>query len=182
MTDNSSNPPRPRVEIDLEPLPDVVVDPNVGYQAPYYPGVSQRGDYGIPVPDRDGHLCPNCNYDVRGLSGRICPECGQHFTIAETLRAGHSNMPDHKADAVAMSQQRWTVVATILLFVAGFFLPCLVGLKLPTWGDAGFRMIFLMPFALMGIMYSYCLMRPSREAGLVAAILYAVFSFVLEFL
>lgn len=181
MPEDADAKPRQPVEINLEPLPDVVVDPNVGYQAAYYPGVNQRGDNGLPVPNREGHLCPKCNYDVRGLSGRICPECGAHFSIGETRIAGSSKAPDHKLDLRVITQQQWTVNGGILLFLAALVAPHLVARSLPNWSDVALQLIFLMPFALIGMMFCYCLMRPSREGLFVAALLYAAFSVILIF-
>lgn len=180
MTDESANTPRrPRVEIELEALPEVVVDPNVGFQAAYYPGVSQRGDNGLPVPNSDGYLCPQCKYDVRGLPGRTCPECGHMFTLGEARNTGRSNTPRHKMDLQAMAMQRWTVYGAILLFAGSFALPSIIARALPTWGDVAIQVIFLMPFGLVGMLYCYCLMKPARDGFFVSALLFAVFSVIL---
>jgi hypothetical protein len=34
----------------------------------------------------DGPHCPNCGYDVRGLTERRCPECGRRFSRLEVDR------------------------------------------------------------------------------------------------
>jgi hypothetical protein len=34
---------------------------------------------------RDAVVCPNCGYNLTGLSGTRCPECGRQFTLDELL-------------------------------------------------------------------------------------------------
>ena len=34
---------------------------------------------------RDAVVCPNCGYNLTGLSGTRCPECGKQYTINELL-------------------------------------------------------------------------------------------------
>lgn len=38
-----------------------------------------------PVPDW-GLMCPQCRYMLRGLTSRICPECGAPFLVADLIR------------------------------------------------------------------------------------------------
>lgn len=179
MPDEPNIPPKHKLDIELEALPDVVVDPNRGYQPGYYPGISQRGDYGIPIPDMEGYHCPNCDYDVRRLTGRICPECGEHFTWGAARNAGLSKAPEVKIDYCVITQHRWTVYASILLYFAALGAPYIVRLKAPTSGDIAFQMMFLVPFAFTGMLYCYSLMKPARDGFFVSALLYAAFSLVL---
>jgi len=37
-----------------------------------------------PIP-RIGLHCPNCGYELTGLTTRVCPECGRPFDIREFL-------------------------------------------------------------------------------------------------
>ena len=37
-------------------------------------------------------VCPSCEYDLRGLSNAVCPECGHHFVWREVIEA---NLGDH---------------------------------------------------------------------------------------
>lgn len=39
----------------------------------------------IAVPDW-GLECPRCRYSLRGLTSRVCPECGTPFLVAELIR------------------------------------------------------------------------------------------------
>ncbi len=36
-----------------------------------------------PIPANPLHLCPNCNYNLTGLTSRICPECGETFDVLD---------------------------------------------------------------------------------------------------
>jgi hypothetical protein len=36
-------------------------------------------DDGTPIPPEWGLRCPQCDYDLTGLSERRCPECGRRF-------------------------------------------------------------------------------------------------------
>lgn len=46
---------------------------------PSLPGEVDRG----PVPQHPVHLCPNCDYNLTGLTSRRCPECGEPFSLSE---------------------------------------------------------------------------------------------------
>jgi hypothetical protein len=39
-----------------------------------------------PVPYRPVHLCPQCDYNLGGLTSRRCPECGSFFTLIAARR------------------------------------------------------------------------------------------------
>ena len=47
-----------------------------------------------PIPESPLHLCPNCNYNLTGLTCHRCPECGQHFTLAEARLHAYKTTPD----------------------------------------------------------------------------------------
>ena len=38
----------------------------------------------IPVATSGAH-CRHCGYDVRGLNGAVCPECGRNFFVSEVV-------------------------------------------------------------------------------------------------
>lgn len=35
----------------------------------------------LPIPAKPLPLCPHCDYNVTGLTSRVCPECGKSFTV-----------------------------------------------------------------------------------------------------
>ncbi len=44
------------------------------------------GEY-PPVPSHPAHACPNCDYNLTGLTRRRCPECGEPFTLSDARGA-----------------------------------------------------------------------------------------------
>ncbi len=42
--------------------------------------------YEAPVPSHPLHFCPNCDYNLTGLTSRRCPECGEQFTLTDARR------------------------------------------------------------------------------------------------
>jgi hypothetical protein len=66
------------------------MDPTAELPAPYAPGSeagvsAETGDIPadlLPVPE--GIHCPDCGYDLRGLTGARCPECGLDLEIVRT--------------------------------------------------------------------------------------------------
>lgn len=60
------------LEADPEPVPRIVIPPK---------------------PVSTERLCPECGYDMRGLSHDICPECGEeHAGIEATISAHESSI------------------------------------------------------------------------------------------
>lgn len=65
--------------------------------------------YGLPIVDIEDlpgrvpsvplHLCPNCGYDLRGLTRRTCPECGERFTLTGARRKGAGQNSKHETPA-----------------------------------------------------------------------------------
>lgn len=46
-----------------------------------------------PVPAFPPHVCPNCDYNLTGLTSRRCPECGEPFTLLDARRtAGEKSL------------------------------------------------------------------------------------------
>jgi len=48
------------------------------------------------VSEEDGHLllCPQCGYDLRGLNGNRCPECGREYDIASIVPTVNARVVD----------------------------------------------------------------------------------------
>lgn len=50
-----------------------------------------------PVPPRPVHHCPNCDYNLTGLTSRRCPECGQPFNLLDARAWGFELSEDGEA-------------------------------------------------------------------------------------
>ena len=61
-----------------------------------------------------GNHCPNCDYDVRGLSESRCPECGKPFSTREVAEYMERRWPPQRFF-------RALSLATIPWFIAYFF-------------------------------------------------------------
>lgn len=59
--------------------------------------------------------CPNCGYNLYGLPGLICPECGKTASLEEARWASDVN----KSDRQAMLAERLAVAIGWALFLAG---------------------------------------------------------------
>jgi hypothetical protein len=62
----------------------------------------------------EGYHCPNCDYDVRGLTESRCPECGEVFTKQQVEAYGELQWPPQKF-------YRTLILATIPWFLAYAF-------------------------------------------------------------
>ncbi len=40
----------------------------------------------VPVPESPRHFCPNCDYRLAGILSRVCPECGEPFSLDDARR------------------------------------------------------------------------------------------------
>lgn len=58
--------------------------------------------------------CPKCDYDLRGLTGQRCPECGKTFSSREVAEYADRRWPPQRFF-------RTLILATIPWFVAYFF-------------------------------------------------------------
>ncbi len=68
--------------INVEPVKQVTVQRHLSDEeraSGIEPHLIDHGE----VPKRPPHICPNCDYDLRGLTSRRCPECGEEFTLLE---------------------------------------------------------------------------------------------------
>lgn len=80
----------------------------------------ERGDHG-PVPASPLHLCPSCDYELRGLRSRRCPECGTAFTLSEARIKGSEKAPETRQDRRAVLTDRLQFVSGLFLLSTGFF-------------------------------------------------------------
>jgi len=58
----------------------------VGAVPPERPGENPAESW--PIPQRPEHICPQCDYNLTGLTSRRCPECGEPFTLLEARIRG----------------------------------------------------------------------------------------------
>ncbi len=167
----------PSTQIELEPLgPDVVmphdriVSPNWTVQLTHVDGQS--------IPDRPGHNCPGCDYDLRTLTGRVCPECGSTFTIGEARYAGLPHDPNASSDILAIRMQRVAWVICIPIFITCFFAPFVATATIPTIGTMIFQSILTAPFVFGYVGDNDLFERFSTARILIATSAYVVFCIV----
>lgn len=78
-----------------------------------------RGDHG-PVPASPLHLCPSCEYELRGILSRRCPECGAAFTLTEARKKGTQKTPEARQDRRAVLTDRLQFATGLVLLPTGF--------------------------------------------------------------
>lgn len=107
-----------RLEIELESAPDQ--DPTTAARLHTDSGADDR-----PVPEKPPHACPNCDYNLTGLTSRRCPECGEEFTLHEArLRANEIGEYGKEMRAI----RRKDMVFVVLGIATG-----VIGLLIPFW-------------------------------------------------
>lgn len=67
-----------------------------------------------PLPLVDGLRCPHCEYDLRGLTRRVCPECGNAFTVADILSG---RTPTRRRDKLFQTMAYLPAVWLVVYFV-----------------------------------------------------------------
>lgn len=177
MSDTPSPDDPKRAMIELEPLGSEVAPAD--HQQPGATwSVNLSSDPGNPIPDRPGYRCPQCDYDLRKLPGRVCPECGSPFTIGEARVAGLAHDPRAADDHRAMLQHKILVRASIAAFVLCFFAPFVVSGTWPTAGMLFIQLILTLPFLVIGAGAAYIFMRTVSESAIIATALYLGFTIV----
>ncbi|MCZ6697597.1 MAG: hypothetical protein O7D94_01545 [Planctomycetota bacterium] len=78
-----------------------------------------RGDHG-PVPASPLHLCPSCEYELRGLLSRRCPECGTAFTLADARQKGTEKSAEARQDRRVILTARLQFALGVILLSSGF--------------------------------------------------------------
>lgn len=170
-----------RHPIELEPLARDVVTPD-----DQRPGAEWRyvvaGDRGNTIPNRPGFNCPDCDYDLRGLPDRNCPECGRHFTMSDARLAGLEYDPRAVDDRRAMKAQKRLMPVCIGLVVAAFFSPFVITTSWPSGPAVFFQLVIGVPFAICGIGYCHITSRPRSQGILIATSMYVAYTFVVDWL
>ena len=79
--------------------------------------VPQDLDEGGPIPPEWDLHCTQCGYNLTGLTGRVCPECGQPFLPRQTWLDNRRARDDSGA-----IKTRWLNWPTIAAFACGLLL------------------------------------------------------------
>lgn len=111
-----NEPSQPKREYDLTPL-----DPEAdGVRIDSAPGG------GFAVPFDPVYLCPNCGYNLAGLTHRRCPECGEVFNLrAARMAAEGGAWPFDRHDLRVLRNAKRRRTIGLYLMAAG--------LGVPTW-------------------------------------------------
>ena len=114
----------------------------------------------LPIPAKPLPLCPHCNYNLTGLTSRICPECGRPFTVQEARAHGFKLSKEGRSAGYRGGGQGWwpatsqalreTGRAMALLLgagmtISGFFAPSLTARISPRAGvllDLSTKIVF----------------------------------------
>ena len=135
----------PSAQIELEALGRDVVIPHDRAVSPNW-ALRLNDDDGRSIPDRSGYNCPCCDYDLRTMTGRVCPECGSTFTIGEARRAGIAHDLSASEDMQAIRIQRIARVICVAMFVTCFFAPFIATASMPTIATMIIQSILTAPF------------------------------------
>lgn len=135
MSDSSD-----KARIELEPL--AASPPLAPVESPRRPAPTANGKpiadgdlSHTPVPSMPLHVCPTCEYNLTGLTRRICPECGEAFTLSDARGAGFAvGEPAQKLHRLLFVQRVKTATGITLLLlsfvVANWFVGGTSGLSL----------------------------------------------------
>lgn len=163
----------PATRIELEPLGHDVVTPHDQVSARDWT-VQLTGDDGKPIPNRPGHNCPDCDYDLRALTGRTCPECGREFSITDARYAGLPNNPLAATDWRTMRREKIIIRICAVVFIVCFFVPFAAAGVRPTLLTLMYGAFLATPFVCCFICWSYLNGRVSAGIALATTSFYAV--------
>lgn len=74
-------------------------------------------DASVSIPIAAGILCQQCGYDLRGLTGEHCPECGRSLA---GVRALTSQLPWQHRDEIGIGRAYWRTVNLAMFRQARF--------------------------------------------------------------
>ncbi len=146
-----SNTPQQPDDRSNEPIE---LEPAIKPEMPRYivSSASERAkatDTGAPVPAQPLHLCPECEYDLRGLLSRRCPECGTPFTLTGARRVGLQYLPETESDLTVARKEQIRQRIGLALFALAWIVPFIVD---PTNWQLFFttiRIVIILMFAAM---------------------------------
>ncbi len=76
-----------------------------------------------PIPAYPVHLCPNCDYNLTGLTSRICPECGQPFNVRDARYHATRGVPEVRRYYRKVVVDRWMGRTAVVLLVWAIIMP-----------------------------------------------------------
>ncbi len=138
MTAEKEPTPEPKGPLELEPLVTRAV-PLRHVEQSHASRTHAPGDVGAPVPSTPLHECPECKYNLRGLTSRRCPECGEPFTLSEARKQGSLSSPRTQQDLRAARADRISLQLGIVLQIASVLVPMIV----LTGGGQGGQIMFM---------------------------------------
>jgi hypothetical protein len=125
MTAEQDRTPEPKERVELEPLVTRAT-PLRHVERSQASATHPPGEVGSPVPATPLHECPQCGYNLTGLTSRRCPECGEPFTLSEARRQGSLSSPRTKRDMGVARANRLGLRVGIALQLAGVIVPVIV--------------------------------------------------------
>jgi hypothetical protein len=103
---------------------------------------------GEPIPPSMDLSCPQCGYNLTGLTGRRCPECGTKFDVATAQRANRESRYEHQFSGTgeAYAVVGIIIVVLVLIYLAFARTPiALIGLLLPLLGEFAAQQLEISP-------------------------------------
>lgn len=65
----------------------------------------------LPIPGKPLPLCPHCDYNVTGLTSRVCPECGKSFTVEGARARGFKLSKEGRSVEYRRGARSWRSAA-----------------------------------------------------------------------
>jgi len=124
-------PPAPgEHRIELEKTAPIDIPRYIVHDAPT-DGGTPPPEY--PVPAAPLHLCPNCDYNLTGLTSRRCPECGEPFTIPDARIHASDQSPAMRRFYRVVWLDRAGGIVGVVLIAAAFIVPHAVSGGCANW-------------------------------------------------
>jgi len=179
MAAEEDRPPESQEHVELEPLVTRAT-PLRHVERSHASATHPPGEVGSPVPPMPLHECPQCEYNLTGLTSRRCPECGEPFTLSEARKQGSLRSPRTKQDLRAVRASRHSLHAGIVLQLAGLIVPMIAFTGAQRGGQFFFLGISLSILLIASLVRGYFVL-PWSAAMLAAGIVSAVWATMLLF-
>jgi len=130
--------------------------------------LDEERDAGDPVPEFPLHLCPWCDFNLKGVTSRRCPQCSKAFTLEDALRRASDRSKEAQRDFGVIRGRRITFVVGLTLLAIGYFGPILIT---PTAVRVWVSSTLTGTMLVTVFMYKVFFQRTWSHAALVAGIL-----------